>query len=99
MNSCILWGSYPAWGGLIDCHCDSTPGESLHKPFLGHWYFPSTFLLSPGAIISLIYVKSSILEPAIMGEYISNPSLSTLPEEFDIIVCGGGSCGCVVAGR
>lgn len=23
----------------------------------------------------------------------------TLPEEFDIIVCGGGSCGCVVAGR
>lgn len=22
-----------------------------------------------------------------------------LPEEFDIIVCGGGSCGCVVAGR
>lgn len=25
--------------------------------------------------------------------------LGTLPEEFDIIVCGGGSCGCVVAGR
>ncbi|KAI1254238.1 Alternative oxidase, mitochondrial precursor [Eutypa lata] len=23
----------------------------------------------------------------------------SLPEEFDIIVCGGGSCGCVVAGR
>lgn len=23
----------------------------------------------------------------------------TLPDEFDIIVCGGGSCGCVVAGR
>jgi hypothetical protein len=22
-----------------------------------------------------------------------------LPDEFDIIVCGGGSCGCVVAGR
>ncbi|KAI3394184.1 hypothetical protein diail_3139 [Diaporthe ilicicola] len=34
-----------------------------------------------------------------MGEYIANPPLSTLPEEFDIIVCGGGSCGCVVAGR
>ncbi|KAJ4387907.1 Alternative oxidase, mitochondrial precursor [Gnomoniopsis smithogilvyi] len=34
-----------------------------------------------------------------MGEYIMNPPLSTLPEEFDIIVCGGGSCGCVVAGR
>ncbi|RKL20986.1 Alcohol oxidase 1 [Fusarium oxysporum] len=26
-------------------------------------------------------------------------SLGVLPEEFDIIVCGGGSCGCVVAGR
>ncbi|KAF4978141.1 hypothetical protein FZEAL_5439 [Fusarium zealandicum] len=26
-------------------------------------------------------------------------SVGTLPEEFDIIVCGGGSCGCVVAGR
>ncbi|EAQ90071.1 hypothetical protein CHGG_06690 [Chaetomium globosum CBS 148.51] len=25
--------------------------------------------------------------------------MSPLPEEFDIIVCGGGSCGCVVAGR
>ncbi|KAK8065893.1 alcohol oxidase [Apiospora hydei] len=25
--------------------------------------------------------------------------MGTLPEEFDIIVCGGGSCGCVVAGR
>ncbi|KAF7558149.1 hypothetical protein G7Z17_g160 [Cylindrodendrum hubeiense] len=24
---------------------------------------------------------------------------SSLPDEFDIIVCGGGSCGCVVAGR
>lgn len=24
---------------------------------------------------------------------------SLMPEEFDIIVCGGGSCGCVVAGR
>ena len=23
----------------------------------------------------------------------------TIPDEFDIIVCGGGSCGCVVAGR
>jgi len=23
----------------------------------------------------------------------------SLPEEFDVIVCGGGSCGCVVAGR
>ena len=23
----------------------------------------------------------------------------TLPEEFDVIVCGGGSTGCVVAGR
>jgi ribulose 1,5-bisphosphate synthetase/thiazole synthase len=23
----------------------------------------------------------------------------TLPEDFDIIVCGGGSAGCVVAGR
>lgn len=23
----------------------------------------------------------------------------SLPEEYDIIVCGGGSCGCVVAGR
>jgi len=23
----------------------------------------------------------------------------SLPDEFDIIVCGGGSCGCVVAGR
>ncbi|ROW02394.1 hypothetical protein VMCG_06094 [Cytospora schulzeri] len=34
-----------------------------------------------------------------MGEYIANPPLSNLPEEFDIIVCGGGSCGCVVAGR
>lgn len=22
-----------------------------------------------------------------------------IPDEFDIIVCGGGSCGCVVAGR
>ena len=26
-------------------------------------------------------------------------SSSIMPEEFDIIVCGGGSCGCVVAGR
>jgi alcohol oxidase len=26
-------------------------------------------------------------------------SSSALPDEFDIIVCGGGSCGCVVAGR
>lgn len=26
-------------------------------------------------------------------------NMSLLPEEFDIIVCGGGSCGCVVAGR
>ncbi|KAL6360087.1 hypothetical protein LRP88_05787 [Fusarium phalaenopsidis] len=26
-------------------------------------------------------------------------SVGTLPDEFDIIVCGGGSCGCVVAGR
>lgn len=34
-----------------------------------------------------------------MGDGFANPSLSTLPEEFDIIVCGGGSCGCVVAGR
>ncbi|KAK4246028.1 alcohol oxidase 1 [Corynascus novoguineensis] len=25
--------------------------------------------------------------------------MSPLPDEFDIIVCGGGSCGCVVAGR
>ncbi|KAK6833190.1 alcohol oxidase [Apiospora arundinis] len=25
--------------------------------------------------------------------------MGSLPEEFDIIVCGGGSCGCVVAGR
>ncbi|KAH8664570.1 GMC oxidoreductase-domain-containing protein [Xylariales sp. PMI_506] len=25
--------------------------------------------------------------------------MGALPEEFDIIVCGGGSCGCVVAGR
>jgi alcohol oxidase len=25
--------------------------------------------------------------------------LGTMPDEFDIIVCGGGSCGCVVAGR
>lgn len=24
---------------------------------------------------------------------------SSLPDEFDIIVAGGGSCGCVVAGR
>ena len=23
----------------------------------------------------------------------------TVPDEVDIIVCGGGSCGCVVAGR
>ena len=23
----------------------------------------------------------------------------TIPDEYDIIVCGGGSCGCVVAGR
>ena len=23
----------------------------------------------------------------------------TIPDEVDIIVCGGGSCGCVVAGR
>lgn len=25
--------------------------------------------------------------------------MGSLPDEFDIIVCGGGSCGCVVAGR
>ncbi len=25
--------------------------------------------------------------------------MSPLPEEYDIIVCGGGSTGCVVAGR
>lgn len=26
-------------------------------------------------------------------------SAMTVPDEVDVIVCGGGSCGCVVAGR
>lgn len=29
----------------------------------------------------------------------THEKMSPLPDEFDIIVCGGGSCGCVVAGR
>lgn len=37
-------------------------------------------------------------EPINMSSPLSSYG-SLMPEEFDIIVCGGGSCGCVVAGR
>lgn len=38
-------------------------------------------------------------EPPKYRETYDQSDAMTIPDEFDIIVCGGGSCGCVVAGR
>jgi hypothetical protein len=76
--------------------CYKAPRTSISPCLLSH-----TFLHSAPHTFRPFDLDTHLKEPRSLIQYHTyyTSAIMTLPDEVDILVLGGGSCGCVVAGR